>query len=152
MSKYEPPWFRHLGPKTRVDESCLDKKQLAIIVGTAALKISRLQAEIGSVRMWKIEWNILHSNNSAVTGSISFTDKELAIAFRLAIADEDEQKLNRGLVLRERYEGDRASQGKFLGWHNCLNIPCPGSGGDGDPNFSVEIDDRIQDAVEQLLK
>jgi len=33
-----------------------------------------------------------------------------------------------------------------------LNIPCPGTGHDGDPNVSVYIEESIQRAIEQLLK
>jgi hypothetical protein len=57
-----------------------------------------------------------------------------------------------GEWLLDRYGGDSAAQGFYIRWRNCLNIPCPGTGHDGDPNISVTLSDDIKEAVRQLLE
>ncbi len=57
-----------------------------------------------------------------------------------------------GSWLVGRYGGNSAVQSKFIRWGNFLNIPCPGTGHDGDPNVSIYVTDEIREAVRKLLE
>ena len=73
-------------------------------------------------------------------------DEHLKMAFGLS---EESGKYGDWLI--GRFGGESAEQGQFIRFENFLNIPCPGTGHDGDPNISIVLDDKIRDAVEHLL-
>ena len=81
--------------------------------------------------------------------------KNLRCAFGLS--DEEDYDGSRATFLPwrntniERYGGTCFYQGVFLRYEYFLNIPGPGTGNDGNPNISVELDDGIKNAVRQLL-
>ena len=52
----------------------------------------------------------------------------------------------------DKWDCDRAFQGKFVAKAQYLNIPEGGSGFDGNPNISIEIDDAIRDAVRNIVE
>ena len=117
---------------------------LAIRGSAAFLRIS--PANLDASEGWFVEWEITHGPWSTSSGRVIMDRNELEAAFGLS-----EETGKDGNWLLERYGGDSAVQGKFMRSGNYLNIPCPGTGHDGDPNISIELSDNIRDAVRQLL-
>lgn len=83
------------------------------------------------------------------TGVVFFNDKHLRSAFNLQETCQTEQH---SLWLIDRFGGDCASQANYIRYKDYLNIPCPGTGHDGDPNISIMLDKDIRDAVRDMLE
>ena len=96
---------------------------------------------------WFVDWEVIYSLNEKTTGRIRLLVDELKVAFRLS---ESQRCFGKWLI--DKYNASSAEQGKYIRRGDFLNIPCPGTGHDGDPNISIEIDDEIREAVRQLLK
>lgn len=122
----------------------LSKKILLIHSGTSALTITL--AEMEFIKGWFVDWHIIHTPWSKSGGRIIMESMELKSAFGLTGESGDD-----GKWLLESYGGDSAAQGKYIRWGNYLNIPCPGTSHDGDPNISIKIDEPIKYAVKTLL-
>ena len=54
--------------------------------------------------------------------------------------------------LVESYTAQSAAQGKYIRLGKFLNIPCAGTGHDGDPNVSIVINPDMRDAVDRLTR
>jgi len=143
---YFPVWYHHHGMKMRVKE--LNKEKQTLIISGSAASVSIGRAPIGFITtaMWSVEWKIIWSPAEFTGGRIIFNSDELRAAFGLS-DDSGEH----GDWLIERFGGDSAEQGKYIRWKKFLNIPCPGTGHDGDPNVSIDIDEEMRNAVKQLL-
>ncbi|KKQ36034.1 MAG: hypothetical protein US50_C0001G0036 [Candidatus Nomurabacteria bacterium GW2011_GWB1_37_5] len=142
-----PAWWHHHGTKMRVAYPAGNSEML-IIAGSAA-KVIINKSPFGK-KMWLIEWEVLQSQNEKVNGRVIFTKDHLTDAFGIT---KTADLFGYGAdSLIERFGGDCASQGRYIRWKNFLNIPCPGTGHDGDPNVSINIDDEIKKAVEKFLK
>lgn len=139
-----PVWFHHHAIKMNVVALDQERKRLEIAASAAFLKISRITIE---KKAWKLEWQVRQSRSERTDGVVLFTDEQLSIAFGLTSGEVPSH--SRWLI--DRYGGDYAFQGNFIRWQHCLNIPCPGTGHDGDPNISIEIDEKMQEAVAVLL-
>jgi len=136
-----PIWWHPHGMKMQVKGS--DENSLTIAGSAAKIVITR---ESGSYPGWFIDWAIQHSGTTQASGRTFFLNDELKAAFGLTDESGDY-----GDLLIERYGGDSANQGQYIRSNIFLNIPCPGTGHDGDPNVSIEIDDSIKRAVQKLL-
>jgi len=146
---YFPVWYHHHGSKMRVSHFNPQNHTLVIDGSAANLTINRAKQSYRKKEGWFIEWKVSQAKPSqeGTVGRVWFSDKDLAAAF--GIIDETD-KYSAWLI--QRYGGDCATQGKYIRWKNFLNIPCPGTGHDGDPNVSIDLDDEIQNAVKQLLE
>lgn len=141
-----PIWFHHHGYKMCVEKLLSKGNHLLIIAGSAAgVKITRRATTVDEG--WFIEWEVVQSQQSKVNGRVVFTADDLRAAFGLS-----QESGEFGDWLIERFGADSASQGKFIRWKNFLNIPCPGTGHDGDPNVSIHIDEEVQNAIRRLLE
>lgn len=119
-------------------------KCLLIKSSTAVLSITRSRRNL--FNGWFVCWCIIHAPWSKSRGSVVMDSTELKSAFGLAdtnIEDTD--------WLLEDYGGNSAIQGKYIRCGYYLNIPCPGTGHDGDPNISIKIDRSIKSAIQELL-
>ncbi len=123
---------------------CLKNKSLSIKSSAADLTIIPAKSKI--IKGWFVRWQIIHDNWSKSSGRIIMDSRELKAAFGLS--NESDQD---GDWLLKEYGGDSAAQGKYIRWRNYLNIPCAGTGHDGDPNISIKVDETIRLAVQQLL-
>ena len=81
-----------------------------------------------------------------VQGWLRLTTAELKGAFGLADYLPPEAA---SLILC--YGGTAAAPGKFLRYERWLNIPCPGTGADGDPNLSIEVSQEITAAITRAI-
>ena len=93
-----------------------------------------------------IEWEVRFSQREKAKGTVLLTPNQMRAAF--GFSDECEEG---SAFLVEKYGGTCAKQGRFIRWKNCLNVPCPGTGRDGDPNVSIELTPEIKAAVKELL-
>jgi len=97
---------------------------------------------------WFVNWEIIQCRpiQEISSGRRWFTIDDLRSAFGIS---DYSGKYARWLI--DRYGAEVAEQMKYIRWHEYLNIPCPGTGNDGDPNISIEIDDEIQLAIAKLI-
>lgn len=79
-------------------------------------------------------------------GQVEMDSCQLAAAFGLSDESGDF-----GDWLIERYRADSAEQRLWIRYGNQLNIPGPGTGHDGDPNISIELDGDIKKAVVAII-
>jgi len=138
----KPDWFHQHGNKMTVENVDMEKKRLKISSPAANVQITRI--ELG----WLVSWEIRHSQNEFAKGAIIFNSKDLRHAFTFTIFGNTEFDMH----LMRAFNADAAVQGKFIKKSHFLNIPCPGTGHDLDPNISIMIDENMQEAVQKLLK
>jgi hypothetical protein len=139
-----PIWWHPHGSKVCVRR--LDKERcLLILAGSAAsLRIGHTANNTA----WTVEWEVVQiRDQQKASGRVVFTPDQLRTAFGLS-DDSDAD----GDWIIERFGAHAASQGAYIRWRDCLNVPCPGTGHDGDPNISIKITRPIQEAVRKLLE
>ena len=129
----------------RVEEFSKGNYFLVIAGSAARVRITRRAATVDEG--WFVDWEVVQSQQAKVNGRVVLTSDELRAAFGLS---DDSGTFGDWLI--ERFGADSASQGKYIRWKNFLNIPCPGTGHNGDPNVSIHFDEEIQNAVRQLLE
>jgi hypothetical protein len=111
-------------------ESFDKRNQCLVIAGSAArVRITRRAFTVDEG--WNVEWEVVQSQQTKVIGCTHFNTHELRAAFGLS-----EETGEFGDWLIERFGAESAQQGKYIRWKDFLNIPCPGTGHDGDPNIS----------------
>lgn len=138
----KPIWWHHHGHKMKLRRSEI-LSCIILIEGSAA----RVLITKGDYKNWLIDWTITHSYpDIKVDGRTFMNNQELAGAFGLEDYIDGSSEW-----LIERFGGNATAQGKFIRWNEYLNIPCPGTGHDDDPNVSIEIDKDIKRAVRDLL-
>lgn len=134
-----PVWWHHHGDKMKI-QTCT--KDVVLIKGSAAvLKITK-----ATKKEWLVVWEINHGC-SEVSGQILFLKSELEQAFGIK---NDVVEYSEWLI--EQYGGTTASQRTFIRYKEWLNIPCPGTGHDGDPNISIKINKEIKEAILNLIE
>jgi hypothetical protein len=95
---------------------------------------------------WLAKWSIIQGPKAQVVGQVLLDSKDLSSAFGLS---EETGPLSRWML--SECGANSASQGKFIRSGDFLNIPGPGTGHDGDPNISILIQGKMQDAVRRLI-
>ncbi|MBI4119168.1 MAG: hypothetical protein HY452_02815 [Parcubacteria group bacterium] len=143
-----PIWCHHHGAKMRVSQFDQQNRILTISGSAARVTIRKASLVYRDVEGWFVDWKVIQLSPYRVgaRGRSQFNDEDLAAAFGLS---ENSGKFGDWLI--EQFGADSAEQGKYIRWRNFLNIPCPGTGQDGDPNVSIHLDDEIRNAVQQLL-
>ncbi len=145
---YFPIWCHHHGSKMKVVEFN-EKEHRLVIEGSAAKVIIKPGSEVKEGgEDWVVEWEVVQhvAYDEAARGRRQFDSDELAAAFGL-----NDKSGFFGQWMIDQYGAHSAEQGKYIRWKHFLNIPCPGTGHDGDPNVSIHIDDTMRDAVRLLL-
>ena len=146
MAMFGPKWWHHHGSKMRVKEFCSGQKTLVLAGSAATVQIMPWPIEGQKPEPWGVEWEVKQSRNEKANGRVFMNDKQLAGAFGLA---EYRDELSQS-ILRD-FPAECAHQGKFIRQGEYLNIPGPGTGHDGDPNASIQINGEIKAAVGALL-
>ena len=118
---------------------------LTFTTGSAHLKIYKSKRK----DQWKVRWLIFKKGAGHIEGQRIFTTTELEIAFSVPHADD----LGKEFRFKE-LPGVMvfAAQGLFFREGSFLNIPCPGSGWDGDPNISVQIYPEMINLIEEFIR
>ena len=146
---YFPIWCHHHGSKMQVEQ--LDRENRVLVISGSAAKVTIRKASsvYPDAEGWFVDWEVVQYKpyEEGVRGRSWFDDDDLTAAFGLS-----EKSGVFGDWLIERFGADCASQGKYIRWRSFLNIPCPGTGHDGDPNVSIHLDEEIRNAVRQLLE
>ena len=144
----KPDWFHDHGRKMTVTVLDLDSARLVISSNAAKLTIGPADISGDGTGPWLVVYEVKQSvaYDEVVRGRRIFDDDELAAAFGLMPMAE-----MGSLWLIRRYGGEAAVQGQFIRWRKFLNLPCPGTGHDGDPNISIHLKDEITVAVRRLL-
>jgi hypothetical protein len=139
-----PNWWHHHGTKMRVARLSLTRKTLKLVGSAASVWIRCIAPRTKAP--WRIDWQIVHGVDSGVNGRIWVDTKSLQSAFGLS---EESGTFGDGVI--ERSGADVAEQGEYVRYKDFLNIPCPGTGHDGDPNVSIRLDVDIKAAVMRLI-
>jgi len=146
---YIPIWYHPHGSKMCV-ESLDQQNRILIISGSAAkVTIRRTSSVYPDIKKdWFVDWEVVQCAlyKEGTRGRTRFNDEDLAAAFGLS---DNSGKLGDWLI--EQFGADSAKPGGYIRWEEFLNIPCPGTGQDGDPNVSIRLDEEIRNAVQQLL-
>ena len=142
---YFPIWCHHHGSKMCVKKFSKENHLLVIAASAASVRITRRSSTADG--WWFVEWEVVHSQQEKVNGCVIFGSDELRAAFGLS---GDSGRFGDWLI--ERFGAESAEQRMYIRWKNFLNIPCPGTGHDGDPNVSIHLNEEIQNAVRQLLE
>jgi hypothetical protein len=137
-----PVWYNNHGGK--MDLRSKNDDGLVIASHAAFLEIARVPKQRSVY--YSAKWEIKFSANEIVKGSILMSAAELLGAFGIKDHVDD---LSRWMIVR--FGGSSASQGKFLRYHDFLNIPGPGTGNDGDPNISILLDQEIKEAIRDFF-
>jgi hypothetical protein len=127
----------------------LKRSRALLIEGSAATVVIRKPVIESYEFGWIVGWEVFQRAvyEEVASGSRHFTDEELAAGFGIS---EKSGRLGDWII--ERFGAEVAKQGTFIRWKEYLNIPCPGTGQDGDPNVSVFVDEEIKAAVCELLR
>ena len=142
MSMGHPIWWHHHGSKMKLQLAESGASNV-VIKGGADLTITRnLNPDQFSVR-WKV---VQFHQLEEVEGTRIFTRDDLLSAFALST-----ESGNFGNWLIDTYGADVAQQCLYIRWNDHLNIPCPGTGHDGDPNISIRLDPEMKAAVRRLV-
>ena len=137
-----PRWWHHHGFKVHVESLSEPKRRLKLSASAVDLLIGGAAGD----DEWFFEWEVRHGTLESVTGRVFMTDSMLAAAFGLLSYTQPGSEW-----LLQEYDADCAGQGCYIRFRGWLNIPCPGTGHDGDPNISIRIDTDIRDAARSLL-
>ncbi len=142
---YHPDWFHSHGNRMRLESQLNNPPGLIIKATAAELVISHVWNRVAP---WSVYWNIKHSQDEFARGTVIMPEDILEAAFGLK--DNLVTKDSRWMI--ERFGGTSSAQRYFIRYENFLNIPCPGTGHDGDPNISIGLDDEIKAAVKGLIE
>jgi hypothetical protein len=118
-----------------------------ILVKNVRRSVARIEVERADGLGWIVVWRIDFPNGVEFSaGKRIMTDQDLAAAFGLDdyIAPNSEE-------MAGVWDLSAAKQGCFVRQEEFLNIPCRGTGDDGDPNISLEITTEIKKAISALL-
>ncbi len=150
VSPGPPSWFNSHGMKMETQKpGPFNGGQCDLIIGNGVVAFVRI-SRVDKRPKYLVDWRVIHSgglDTPYTGGRIEIDRTELVQMFR--ISDEHTEDTDQWLI--ERYGGTVATQGKFLRSGKYLNIPCPGTGHDGDPNISVFVTDEIRNAVTFML-
>lgn len=145
-----PPWFNSHGWKMSLRKpDRFNGGQCDLIIGNGVIAIVRI-TRVGKRPKYLVDWRIVHSgglDTPYTAGRIEINRTELVQMFR--ISDEVTEESDQWLI--DQYGGTVATQAKFFRSGKYLNIPCPGTGHDGDPNVSIHVGDEIRNAVAFML-
>lgn len=142
-----PSWWHHHGDKMILTQVAEDKKSFVLEGSAARLEVA--YTELGDdCKGFLVSWEVRQSRSEKVNGTVFFTPETLRAAFGLV----DQHSMGQYCPwLIKEYGGTVAYQRYFIRWNQYLNIPHPGTGHDGDPNISIELHQKILDAVTLLL-
>lgn len=138
----KPIWWHTHGDKMALVKSDCYRY---ILIESNAARLSITGST--SAGRWMVCWGLTHfSGHDEVEGIIAIDNSDLRGIFGLENYVDSESQW-----LIERYGGSAARQGVFIRYKDFLNIPCPGTGNDGDPNISIKISKDMRNSVIRML-
>ena len=149
MYQCHPDWWHNHGSKLWLNPKETSTDQVVMDSNAARLTIAGLYADLKTKKTtWVAQWEIAQftPTGEVCQGRTSMDIFALSSAFGL----ESTTPLGSEWLI-ERYGGTCAEQSTFIRYNKFLNIPCPGTGHDGDPNISLELDAEIGNAIIELI-
>ncbi len=141
---FHPDWWHTHGTKMHLVHDRQNNTEEVIIKNNTAQLNIKHTGEDGLP--WNIQWSIVRFIGENTIGNRIMNTETLLSAFGF-----DNKTSETSAWLIHRFGGTCAEQGEFIRWRRFLNIPHPGTGHDGDPNISVELDTDIQQSILNLL-
>ena len=140
-----PTWAHKSGDKMVIQGSPMPPYlHLESKSGFAELRINWQEDR----RCWTLNWHLFDRGMTAVSsGNREVTSRELQAAFGLleAVLPEDS-------LMNRRSGRDITLRGLFIRQGQWLNMPCPGTGLDGDPNITIFITHEIRREIRRILR
>jgi hypothetical protein len=141
----KPLWWHKYGQSvTILDELTPPSTEMTLTSGSCHVKISK-----GRNRStWAVRWIIYAKGSDKVDGFRTFNTSELRLAFGLVTfgnGGSDPVFVRKNLVTA-------GVPGKYIRLGQHLNIPCKGTGEDGDPNASIIVSDAVSKAVARFIE
>jgi len=125
-----PNWHNGHAWKMRVTSWSSNR----LVISSSAAWVIITAEPTTSGEEFSVEWSIIHYVDTDTTvGRRRYTRDDLEMAFELGLS------------------GAAVRQGLFYRDGRHLNIPCRGTGDDGDPNVSILVTDEMKIAVRRLL-
>lgn len=153
MSSWGPDWWHSHGAKMNIKHLNINGycPSLKLQASAAELEVRRnyLVEENVNVRIWELHWRVVQSypEGCESRGKTIVYDDGLRKAFGL----DDSFDLAGEFIIKKYKAVTTARWGCFIRYKEFLNIPCPGTGCDGDPNVSVLVTEEIQEAITKML-
>lgn len=122
-----PSWWHPAGTKVRIVKVSYP---LSIFLKSALASLTILKAIGVPGNYWYLDWDITGSTN-AVKGRVVVTGEQLLTLFKR--------------------KGSAVIQGVGVREKSCLNVPCPGTGNDGDPNISILVSARAEQVIRRFV-
>ena len=139
-----PDWYHFHGNKLKAK---IEQGTLVIKSKTTTVRIRQTFAE-DCCAVWNVEYHILHSLDNFSSGNIVMTQEDFKSAF--GISEDCDHLFGQHII--NRFGGNVACQGKYIRFGDFLNIPCPGTGCDGDPNVSINLDPEVRKIVSEFVR
>jgi hypothetical protein len=140
MVEGRPDWWHKHGYRMKVGISDCSIGRITVLNSAASLNV------VKRGQIYCVNWKIFYSESEETEGKVNMSVEELMAAFCARDVIFSNSKW-----LVDRYGATAACQGSFIRFGPYLNIPCPGTGCDGDPNISILIDCSIKKSIRDFV-
>lgn len=137
-----PSWFHRHGYKLAIES--FDPEKLALTLASTATQLIVTPHGRGQ---FLVRWRITNSKSERAEGVIVFTTDRLKAAFMVPVTLPSEYQ-----QFLANYDATHGVPGYFVRRGRFLNIPCPGTARDGDPNLSVFVSDDMIEAAKEITR
>ncbi len=137
-----PRWYHKHGSKVVVVNA--NNQQVQLRTNALHLYIYKITNE--NVMTFRISWILNHAWGES-RGNLNHVNKNMLLCM---FTMEYQEPSDVPQFLKE-YGCDAGVQGKFIRSKNFLNIPCPGTAEDGDPNVSINVTPKVEQAIRILI-
>jgi hypothetical protein len=148
MGRIGPIWFNEHGINMHVIDLKVDGRRVVIGTKAAKLEISLYPNPVVPTG-WLVEWEVKFSQSEHVNGRFITSSDRIRRMFGIDGIQDRRGVPPKWMV--ERYGIHDGVQGVFGRWNDFLNVPCPGTGHDGDPNISIQITKDMKVAIQVIL-
>lgn len=141
-----PAWFNEHGTKIKYigfNDANSPAKTALLQSSTVKIEIYRDTPGIG----YTVFYKITQSPDTFNIGQIWMLPEHLEAAFGISNTCGS----HGGQWLADEYGADVAYQGKYIRFGKFLNIPGPGTGMHGDANVSILVDEKMQEAIKEII-
>lgn len=137
-----PNWFHRCGPKMAIES--FDAETLSLTLQASSAKLEITPHEKGT---FLVRWTLFNTKHEKTEGVMVFSQDRLKAAFMVPVTLPSDFS-----SFLANYDATDGVPGYFIRRGRFLNIPCPGTAYDGDPNLSVFVTDEIKKAVKAITR
>ena len=145
--KDKPIWWNRSGKGTYVVKGNIGGRSITVTNGVGHLIIYK--PVVGTKKTYTVRWMIFGKGGkevNAVDGYRQFTKEQILTAFGVSQGNPITDT-----VFAEKHDAVCGIPGLFIRKLGYLNVPCPGTGIDGDPNLSAFISLSVGEDVRRFL-